>query len=44
MYARLWNISQYVFNVSGQICMMMILRGSSMHTAEHDLKAIMYPA
>ena len=29
---------------SKQICIMMILKGSSMPKAEHDLRAIMYPA
>ena len=29
---------------ANEICIMMIMRGSSMHKAEHDRKAIMYPA
>ena len=44
IYARLWDISTYVFNANEQICMMTTMRGYSMHKAELDLKAIIYAA
>ena len=43
-FMHTYNLSLYVFNASEQICMMMIMRGSSMHKSEHNPKAIMYPA
>ena len=33
-----------VFNACEQSCIIVIMRGSSMHNAEHDIKAAMYPA
>ena len=33
-----------MFSASKHICMMMLMIGSNMHKAEHDLKTIIYPA
>ena len=38
------RIFPYIFNASEQTCMITIMRGSTMHEAEHDHKAIMYAA
>ena len=38
------EFSRYMLYASEQICMMMIMRGSSMDIAEYDIKAIIHPA
>ena len=44
IYTFRLNLSSYMFNASEQICMMMIMRGSSMHEAVHDMNVYLHPA